>query len=562
VSQEKKPIAPVLFLIAFCVLTLYSQKLSNGFVFDDYAFIIGVTEQTDIRNIPTFFTTDQSRLYRPMRSVAYTLVYALFGYSVIAHHLVGIFLHTGITLLFSLIVFRLSGSRRLALLAGLFAGLHPIHCDRAVNMTGSFDLLGTFFGYAALLPALRYMRRGKPVFLLATILLLGVGLFSSEEAATALFFMILLFLADTDARKKPARGTLLFGISGAAVAFYLLLRSAIIPGFSRVEQYAAGGIVETLMTMSIAFWRYIGLTLAPFGLSVEHATVMYKQVSLVPVLALLGLVALAIVAFVVRKNQPLIFVAIGWFFIGLAPFSNLIPLQTLFAERYFYSGLFGVGLALAIGADKGFAYFKGGAKVAFSIAMVAYGVSLFALSTERIHVWHDAKSLWSDAISKEPNTYLGNLNWGNELSNLGETEKALAHWKRAAQIKPTGHEVWIAFGNVEMTQGSPAQAKMFYQKALDARPGHIPAREGLMQAHLKLGNTNEAYRFGVELLKTDPKNLVSLNVVGYILAYSGHCREAVPVLKSLRDNANKDLQRSAAQTGLEFCQTKAKAETP
>ena len=543
-------------MVALSTMLLYARKLDNPFVWDDYRFVLRAPEHDRIENIPGFFTTDQHRLYRPLRSVAYTLVRSIAGLNPAAHHALGLFFHLTVALLFCVLVLQLSGNIRLAFLAGMIAGLHPVLCDRAVSVTGSFDLMGMMFGYGALVAFLQWLKTGRRTALLGMITLLVLGLLGSEETATVPLLMVLFYLA------LPSRpeGSRRFGMA-AAIAFsllivYLVLRTHMVPGFARVEHSTAGGPLETLLTMSVVFWRYIGLALFPVNLAPAHSVTIYRSLSLVPLAALAGLVALAVAAFAARKSRPMFFVAIGWIFIGLIPFANILPIKTLMAERYFYAGLRGFALAASLALlfvmDRG----SGLRRLAATAAVGTLFGMFFFLSADRIAVWESDRTLWADALKSDPNTYLANLNWAGVLRQRGDWEGDFDYLKRAAAIAPDEPEAQVGLGNYHMHRNDPQKASYHYRMALDLHPGHVPGAEGLMQAELRLGHSNEAYRLALEMLERDPNNLVCLHVVGYILAGSGHCDRAVPVLRRLLEQKPDETIRASAAQSLQACEQK------
>ena len=550
-------IAFALFFTAAAVIFLYSFKLSNSFVWDDAVFIIRADDQADIRNVPGFFMTDQHRLYRPLRSTAFTLIRHFYDLRPVPYHVAGIFFHMAVTLIFLLILYQISGNARLAMFAALIAGLHPIHCDRAVIITGSFDLFGMMLGYASLPLFIHWQKRGSAGALAGSLVLLSLGLLSSEEVATVPLLMILFFWAMP--KKQPeSQGRFLRAIVPAFILLfvYFILRFHFVPQFARIQSHQAGGLYETILTMGIVFWRYIWYAVFPFGLSAEHSATIYHNLSPLPFFALAGLAAMIAAAFLWRAKAPLLFIAVGWFFIGLAPFSNIIPLQTLLAERYFYAGMFGVAILGGWLFDAFADLEKRNMKIAAVSCIFLVLCLYFALSIQRIHAWHDRKSLWSDVMKNEPDTYMGNLNWGNILSDEGDTESAMKYWERAWEINPKGHETHIAFGNRQMQLNNPAKALEYFSTALELRPGHIPALEGVMQALLILKNETEAFGLAAQIIETNPNNLVSLNVVSYILASRGHCAQAIPFFERLIANAPAGELKETAKLNLNNCKEK------
>ena len=547
-------------IVGLAVFALYAQKLNNPFVWDDHAFVLNAPEHDRVENIPGFFTTAQHRLYRPLRSVVYTLARHFWGMNPAVHHAIGMTYHILIAMIFTIIVLLLSGNLRVAFFAGMIAGLHPVLCDRTVSVTGSFDLLGMMFAYGAVAAFIAWLQKKNARWLAASMVLLALGLLASEEAVTAPLLMVLVFLTLPESQENKKRFAWGIGIAFSLLFAYLAVRSQMIPGFARVNQHAAGGVYETLLTMSVVFWRYLGLALFPHSLAPAHSVTIHSQLSLVSVAAILGLVALVVAAFALRKKKPLVFVAVGWFFIGLAPFSNLIPLDTLYAERYFYSGMKGFAIVAALVLAYLMDNAKGARKV-FALALIGtvFGFCFF-LSAQRIEIWKSDRTLWADALQNDPDTYLANLNWAGVLLKEGDLQGNYQYLDRAVQLDPNRPEVFVGFGNFYMKMSDPAEAAEQYRHALRIQQGHLPAIEGLMQAELDAGNTNEAYRLALELLESFPNNLVSLNVVGYILAGSGHCQQALPILRRLVLLARDEDTAAAAGANLKHCENQFRTE--
>ena len=561
--SRRNRIAAAFALIVVLSVALYARKLDNQFVYDDHAFIAASHEHENLGNIPGFFLTDQHRLYRPMRSVIYTIV-RQFGNGPLSHHIAGILVHTALCCLLLLIVLQLSGDLRLATIAAVIATIHPVHVARVGNMTGSFDLFGMAFAYGAVSALIVFLRKDRLWAFFLGIALFTLGLLASEEAATVPLFLVLIFMAFPSKRSEPAtkRFALTLFLVVIILVAYLRVRSAMIPGFSRVADYQAGGLIGTLMTMSVVFWRYISLFVAPVGLVAEHSVRIYG-VQPKALIAMAGLAVLAIVAFAVRKKRPLVFVGIGWFFIGLAPFSNLIPLQTLMAEHYFYSGLNGLAILASIGicavldavADKPTTQ-----KAAWG-AMVIGAAILFVLSALRVDVWKNDETLWRDAVSKDPHTYMANLNWSNVLSRQGKTEQAHQHLLEALKYRPSGFEAYNGLGNYYQDRKNPEKAKEMFLTSLKYYPNNIPGLSGLMQTELVLGNTEQALKIADVLLRHDGNNIAALNLMGYILARSGNCEKAIPYLEKVVAGVHDPGVRDAATANLNHCRQKTDPET-
>lgn len=538
-QRGRRILGAVLVLVA--LTAVYAAKLENGFVYDDRVFIVDAHDQADPANIPAFFAGHQHRLYRPLRSTIYTLVRQIRGLDPVVHNVAGIVFHALAVLVFYTLVLALSKSVRAATFAGAIVALHPLASAHVAFITSSFDLPGLVLAFGALAVYLGWLNRGGRWRLMLTWLLLLAGLTGSEEAATVPLFMVLFY--GLDPQRSAKRGRFVVATAGAValVAVYIAFRAHAIPGFSRVDEYVAGGAWETVLTMSVVFWRYVRFAFFPVGMAAEHAVPIYTGLFPVPLIAMAGMLALAGAAFALRRRLPWFGLSVGWFFIALAPFSNLIPLQSLFAERYGYSALMGFALGLGWGVDRWLGRLRGRtahhvAAAGFAGLLVAYAL----LTALRIPVWHDDYALWTDAIAKQPNTYNANVNFAGGLIERNDPKRAMVHLNRAVALDPKQAVAYTSIGNILREQGRHAQARESYVAARQRDPQSLNALVGLAQTELALGMIKLALLHGADVINKDPDNVIGLNVFSAALIGSGRCAQAIPVLRRLIDAAGDD----------------------
>ena len=130
-------------LIVFLSLISYINIFDNEFVWDDHIFILDNTDIKSFSNIPYFFKEDVDELYRPLRTLHYTIAYSIFKKNEFGYHLNSLFFHIIISVLVFFIIKEAIG-KNIALIASLIFAVHPIHTERVANMTAGFDLLGIF----------------------------------------------------------------------------------------------------------------------------------------------------------------------------------------------------------------------------------------------------------------------------------------------------------------------------------------------------------------------------------------------------------------------------------
>lgn len=527
--------------IIFIGFAVYLPKIGNGFIFDDQVFIQGDESIRSISNIPSFFLTDQSRLYRPIRSAIYSLVYALFNYQTPAYHLAGITFHIIISVSFFLILEYLGLPPLITIIAALVFAVHPLHSDRVVNITGSFDLAGLALAYAGMAIALGPSGIFKTIL---SSLLFALGLFGSEEAATIPLLIVACSLPyrKKDVLKVTSIRTCIFFV---LLAFYLTARFLVLKGVTRVAEYPAGGLWNSIVTTAPMFFMYLGKSIIPFGLRPDYGVILRHGADLHGLIALAGLAALAITCIAAVRRAPAIYFAGVFFFIGLLPFSNLLPTDTIAAERYFYHGLAGpsifIGVLFAYGLPKD--------KKRMRLYLILSCVVLFlfgALTINRTRIWSSAYTLWDDAAKKDPYSYLARLNRGNELQLQGKLLEAQTDHIAAKSLRPNLIAAKIALGGDLVFLGKLKEAEEEFYQALKLDPASADAAISIAQVKVISKDYDNALRIALKLYQSGDHRVAVLNVLGYISAQTNHISEAKKYYEEiLRVSGNEEDKKQA-----------------
>jgi len=533
----------VVFVAAFGV---YLPKIRNGFTFDDRVFI-----QTDpaLRSLPDAlaqFTTDQARLYRPLRSLALAVVAKTCGLaSALPFHLAGMLFHALLSALMVWLAWLLLGDLVAALLAGLVFALHPVHADRVANITGSFDLLGLVFAYAAWVCALRYDRDASRRCLLGATVLLLLGCFASEEAL-AIWIWLAGFLVLRGGR--TGRGRRVIVALGAAAGVYLIARTIVLGDVARTAQYAAGALVPSLLTTAVIVWRYVGMMLWPVGLSPAYGPPIYHALLIAPALGAAGLAALVIIVLAARRRAPALSLGILWFLAMLLPFANLLPSDTLMAERYLYSSLGGFALIA------GWAGAQLMRRRRVAVILLAALLALYARGTiARAQTWGDPLKLWGQAALREPNSYLANLNASYHLLRVGRIAEGRRLAERARRLDPRCAEPLMSLAEVAFREKRDQDGVQLLLQAVKTDPTHCPAKAALAQAFVKIDDPLSATLAADEALVCDPRDPTANYVAGYLTYLGGRCDLARRYLTVVVNTEPRPLQYEAAVDLLARC---------
>jgi cytochrome c-type biogenesis protein CcmH/NrfG len=504
-------------LVFLAAVAAYAPKLGNHFTFDDRVFLVTNPQIRTLSAALTEFTTDQARLYRPVRSVAEALVVTAFGLDDAApYHAAGILFHAALAALVCLIVWLLFGDRSTALIAGLIFALHPAHADRVANVTGSFDLLGLALAYGAWAAALVYARTGRRGAAWHAGWLFALGCFGSEETLTVWPLVLGSVVAlPREARSRLARLAVVLLLP---MALYLGARFWVLSGVARTATYAAGSFAATLWTMPVVIARYLGLLVWPVGLTPAYGPTIYPSPGWTPIIAWAGLLALAATSLAAWRRAPWWTLAVAWFFAALVPFGNLLPSDTLMAERYLYAALGGFALAAGCGAA-----WLVRQRQAARPALIAI-LALFTVGTvARCLVWGTPLILWGQAATREPDSFLANLNAGYHHLVNNRLGDAARFAQRAHRLNGQRPEPLMQLGDLAMRRNEPAQALPFFAQAVRADGRFCPAHAALAQGFMAVNDYARAGEAALDAVKCDFGNTLAHYVLAALAVHGGQC---------------------------------------
>ncbi len=401
--------------------------------------------------------------YLPLRDLSYAADHALFGLEPAGFHLTNTLLHVVATLALAAATWRITRRPVLAVVAaGVFA-LHPVQVESVAWISARKDVLAAAFGAVAALcwavarEGLRFglrhpgVRGAEPpaaqapsasvtrAAYAASLVLCAASLLSKY---TAVVWPVLLVLAEWLAPEprlgERARDRLRRALPLAPhLALAALFTFAIaVPVGSRalIREWYGSGLGATALTVGGVVRDYVALLAVPEPL---QAAVDYPVLGAVApgaaalataeVLLLLGAAGALLALALARGASPgaraaaagvLLFAA------ALAPTANLpFPIGTLYAERYLYLPVLGLGVALGALAESWGAAAAAGRRAALLplAGLLLVGVAYGSRTSARSRTWHDSEVLWRDVIAQDPGHHTALFNLG-----LHRFEEALA----------------------------------------------------------------------------------------------------------------------------------------
>jgi Flp pilus assembly protein TadD len=516
---------PALALVAVTLLA-YHPALRDGMVWDDDYQIFENRFIHAPDGLRHFWLTASASDYFPLNSTVHWIEWRLWGADPAGYHAVNIALHAGAALVLWQVLVRLAVPAPLAA-AALFA-VHPVTVASVAWISELKNVLSLFLAALSLLAYLRFEEDGR-----------------RRWYATALATFTLALLAKTSVVMLPALFLLLAWYRRSRVTIADVRRSvpffvlALVLGLVTVyHQHHNGigsvdvrpeGVASRLAATGWAVWFYLWKDLLPLDLSMIYPRWQVDPHWLPAWGPLVGLVAVAVVAWRYRAGwgRPAL-VMLGAFVIMLAPVLGLIAMSfhrhSLVSDHLQYVALIAPIALAAGGAATALRRFAGKGTAAL-VTIVAL-VVLSALTWQRTRVFESEWTLWADTLAKNPRAWGAHDNLGYLLYLEGKPEEAVRQHREALRLEPDAPEPHNNLGRALAALGQYDEAETEYAEAIRLEPGLADPHNNLALALAKHGDVPGAERHYAAALALDPDYPEAHNNFALLLASEGRDDDA------------------------------------
>ena len=533
-SLPRQYLLPLL-LAALVVLT-FANALRGGFVLDDHLMIENNPNARWPDGLRIAFTTDvggftgrptPNSYYRPLVMASFVVDRALWGLNAGPFHAQNVLWHALSCVLAYLLIRRMSGSSWAAGWAAALWAVHPLVSESVAWISGRTDPMAACGILGALLAFLAYRDSGSARWLVLAAALTWLGCLAKEPAVLTPLLALIAARAPGPVR-APGGGasatapavTRRAWIGVAAlwvpVLVYLAMRTAVTGSWARTGGFEDGRAAAMRIALrALAF--YARTLLWPDALVGDiHVTAPRWDDPAVIAGALLAAGGVALLAIVWRRRSPAApMLAIGALLLGFTS-GIVLPLVIPVAVRYLYlpslwlwaavlvalAGAggaprrtwlrFAPGPVLAVLAvlaivrnadyrDDGHFYptvVRNAAAAGFGVEPGYYAIGNYGhlLATEGRLA--EAERLTRQAINQKPAVSLAWTNLGNILQMKGDTEGALAAWRRSLALDPGAVDPLVNTALTLDRAGRHDEALAAYRVAL-ARPLDAPRRAAI-----------------------------------------------------------------------------------
>lgn len=438
-------------------------------------------------------------------------------------HLWNIVLHSANTLLVVLL-FRAYGIGMIAALAGgLFFGVHPLHVESVAWIAERKDVLYTFFLLLSWL-AWKNPLKWNSSAMLGVALAFFVLSCLSKGMAIVLPFILALDVWFLQSGNRKA-------VWMRLIPFFMI--SIFFAGVAIWAQETVGAIRQStdftvLDKMLFPFYGvsfYLIKMVAPFNLSAVYPYPI-KIGGMLPwffYAAPLLVAVLGGLLYQYRKQPWLLFAASG-FLMCLLPVLQILPVgNALTADRYFYVS----SIPLFLGLFRIMEMKTLSAKPVFSLLLLLPGVLSVVPARERVLVWKDTMSLFSDVVSKYPQVAVGHYNMGNIWMNERQDyPAAIQAYRNAIAARPDYADAWTNLGVCLQYLQQYREAVDALNRAIILDPAHVEAYNNIGVGYEKLNITDSAVFYYRKAMVLNPSKVELYNNVGYAFEKMGQLDSA------------------------------------
>ena len=439
-----------IFIVLIFAFILYYPSIYSEFTnWDDDTSIIEnpLIRSIDWSTIQKIFTTFYFWNYQPFLHLSSAIEYYFFGINHMTFHLVSVILFLLNIFLVYLFVWNLSEKMDIAIVASILFAVHPTRVEVVVWASDRCYLLCLSFYLMALIQYIKYLgivdcrlpiadwKSYKRHYFLAILFFVVACLCDRIAVSMSLILILIDYFFKRKLHKKVFLDKIPFFIISIVFGIVAIIAAVQIKSneYSFIERIEFAGY-------AIVFYWY--KLIAPFNLSIIYP---YPYTSdLLPVyywiFPLMAIVICGIILYTYKFTRKIIF-GFGFFFASIVFMLQLFAIGDSFAaDRYSYIAF--IGIFYLVGESyhnlTKLTWFSLKRIQILNILLLTI-VLLFSFSTfNRIKVWKNSITLYTDVIEKYPNVRVAYNNRARAKKTKGDLEGSLKDFDTAINLITKG----------------------------------------------------------------------------------------------------------------------------
>ncbi len=510
--------------ILIVTLFLFSPTFKHSFVnWDDDVNVTNNQNITklDKQGIRTIFSESIIGGYNPITTLSFAVEYRIWGLKPGVYHANNVILHLICTLLVYLLLRQLGMNYFIAALTALLFGIHPMRVESVAWVTERKDVLYSMFFLLSTIAYVAYRKTKNLLYYFISILVFILSLLSKIQAVSLPLALITIdLLMDKKFEWKLLLNKIPFlilsTITGIVGIYFLqqqgsLETGTVLPFFQRIFIGTFSLLVYTIK----AFVPYEMSAIYPIPDKISF----FHYLSM-PVVLLLGYLIWKI------KKWRIEIVAGSLFFI----FNIMFMLQVIgagqgyLADRFTYIPYLGLFFIIAFVLNS---FISGAFKTGVWAFVIIFMVILAGITIQRVKIWENSETLFTDVINKYPKVAVAHNNMGKYFRETNQYEKAIASYTKSLEIDPKGYVTYSNRGKALFDKGRVDEALSDFNNCLAINPDYI---EALSNRGAALASKNKFKEALVDLdkaIKLDPANINAYSNRSLAYYYTNEFEKAI-----------------------------------
>lgn len=499
-TQSNPAIFAVLIVAAF---TAYFPVLKGPFLFDD-EFFIEKNEPVREFKVKEIYTTGVTQganiggnFYRPNQQFAFAVINKIFGQKPFVFHTFSILCHALCAFLLFVFLVGLGFSRTGSLVGASLFLLHPIQTEAVSYVSGLADPLSVLFLLSGLIFLTKALKENAATkWFAVSVLFFVLALFTKENMVVffPLTVVVALYLHFSSQTKWLNKSAIWFGLFALLAFSYLVLKFTVFKfgdeaGLTSEKNLYTENLHIRIITFFNILPEYFKMFLFPKNLNYEKPYTAYTE--LLNIRAFISLLAVSVFAYSVYviKKKPALFFAAAWFFTAIAPFTGIIPLNSMYLEHWLYVPIIGLILFIVI-----FYEFLSAKKLNAGIA-VAYIFVLLLCSSRtfsRNKEWADIEKFYLNELKYSQDAIRIYNNLGMYYAGKKQYTKAISYYKKGIQKWDNFPQPHHNIANIYLDMNRPEDALNELYNALRIDPNFLYSLDKLQLIYAAYGREDKA----------------------------------------------------------------------
>ncbi len=468
----RSEILAFLLLLALAV-AVHATSVSGGLVSDDFLYL----EQNDLLEPP--FAAALPRIigepffanWAPVHVLFLYGERAAFGSSPLGYRIANV-------ILFACCAFAL---RRAALRGGLLPGaalaasavftVHPAAVEAVAWITQSKTLLALLFSLLALDCWLAHLEAPSTVRLAGALALALLGLLSKGAVVLLPAVFAVAWWSHGKGERRDGWSVALLTVVAAYVALMNLRAQATQGG---VVEWFGGSAAATARILPEVIWRHLRMAAVPVDpVFCVHPEPISSWANARVWGPLAGIAVCIVLACLAARRDRRSWLALAWVAAMLLPVIQLVPMTTVYADRYLFLALPGL-LVLATESVARICRSRVDPRATL-VAAAAVVAALGVRSALQAGLWAHPEALYRQSVTAYPSSRHGWTGLGGEHHRRGALDDAATAYRHALAIAPNDGHARSLLARVRLEQGAAEQALFHLEGALRDAPLHPDA---------------------------------------------------------------------------------------